>query len=222
MALHDPPLGVPFINLETGFVTEPWAKWLIINKRDKANRVEDGTENNIVLLDSDGNPKDSSSSLSDIEDLIGAPFAELAETKIIASDGDGGIQEVDLSDWITGTAGRITVTNDGDGTVTLQVVLKADSGLTSDANGIYPKLKTGFGIAVDADGLQLKQDTNIVDASESHTITDPGDAPADADALRDDLVLNAIPDIEAALNALGVKVNAILDLLLATELMAGP
>ena len=63
MALHDPPLEVPFIDTETGIVTKPWAQWLIISKRDKANRVEDGTEDNIVTLDSDGNPQDGSSAL---------------------------------------------------------------------------------------------------------------------------------------------------------------
>lgn len=221
MALHKPPLEVPFINMNTGHVTEPWAKWLIITQRDKANRVEDGTENNIATLDEDGHPQDSASAIGDISDIVDN-FAELVETKIVATDGAGKLTEVDLSDWISGTAGKITVTDDGDGTVTLNVTLKADSGLTFDANGIYAKLKTGFGIAVDSDGLQLNQQVNIVDASESHTITDPADAPATADALRDDLVLNAIPDVEAALNALGVKVNAILALLLASEMMAGP
>jgi len=44
-------------------------------------------------------------------------------------------------------------------------------------------------------------------ASEVHTVTDPADTPATADALRDDLVLNTIPSIEAALNALGAEFN---------------
>ena len=48
------------------------------------------------------------------------------------------------------------------------------------------------------------------------------DAPADADELRDDLVTNTIPSIEAAINANGAKINEILDLLLASELMDGP
>jgi len=213
LALHDPPLEVPFINTKTGFVTEPWAKWLIINKRDKANRVEDGTEDNVMLIDDTGNPKDGSRALpsgdlvgsTDTQELENKTFAELVSTKILASDGSSGLQEIDLSDWVAGTSGRITVTDDGDGTVTLTVPLKASYGLDSDA-----------------DGLKLKQDANITDASESHIITDPADAPATVDALRDDLVLNAIPDIESALNALGVKINAILDLLLATEIMAGP
>ena len=58
-------------------------------------------------------------------------------------------------------------------------------------------------------GLIISQ-AHIADASTSHAITDPGDAPADADALREDLVTNTIPSIEGALNALGTKVNAVL------------
>jgi hypothetical protein len=53
-------------------------------------------------------------------------------------------------------------------------------------------------------------EAHIADAVTSHTITDPGDAPADADALREDLVTNVIPSIESALNALGTKTNSIL------------
>ena len=213
MALHDPPIDIPFLDLGTGYVTEPWKQWFIINKRDKANRVEDGTEGNLVTLDEDGNPADSLTTppdgdfvgTSDTQELANKTFAELVGTQILASDGSGGLTEIDLDDWVTGTAGRLTVTDDGDGTITLTVPLKASFGITSDANG-----------------LSLNQQANVVDASTVHAITDPADTPATADALRDDLVLNAIPDIEAALNALGTKVNAILALLLASEMMAGP
>ncbi len=51
---------------------------------------------------------------------------------------------------------------------------------------------------------------HVADASTTHAITDPGDAPADADALREDLVTNVIPTIETALNNLGTKINALL------------
>ena len=60
---------------------------------------------------------------------------------------------------------------------------------------------------------------NVADASEAHTVTDPADSPADADALRDDLVTNTIPSIESALNALGVKINAIISALETAKLM---
>jgi hypothetical protein len=58
-----------------------------------------------------------------------------------------------------------------------------------------------------------KIEAHIADAVTVHTITDPTDAPVDADALREDLVTNVVPSVESALNALGVKVNAIIAVL---------
>lgn len=211
--LHDPPINVPFIDLDTGMVTVPWQEWLVVTKRDKANRVEDTEGDNVALLDINGHPSDSLSPVPEggfvgttaVQELANKTFTELVGTSILASDGSGGLSEVDLSNWITGTSGRITVTDEGDGTVTLTVPLKADFGITSDANG-----------------LSLNQQANVSSASTSHAITDPADAPVDADALRDDLVANAIVDIENALDALGTKINAILTALIAAEIMAGP
>lgn len=74
--------------------------------------------------------------------------------------------------------------------------------------------------ASDTVTFSVKQQAHEADASASHSITDPGDAPADADALRDDLVTNTIPAIEAALNALGTKVNNILSKLETAEILA--
>lgn len=62
--------------------------------------------------------------------------------------------------------------------------------------------------------------SHVADASASHSITDPADTPASADALRDDLVANAIPEIEAALDALGTKINSIIATLEAAGLHA--
>ena len=119
LALHNPPIETKFLD-ENGYVTRPWAEWLYIAKRDKANRIEDATENLILVADDEGNPKESTSSVSDITTLIGAPFAELSSTKIIAYDSASGVlQEIDLNDWVDGTTNEITVTDDGDGTVTL-------------------------------------------------------------------------------------------------------
>jgi hypothetical protein len=81
----------------------------------------------------------------------------------------------------------------------------------------------GITIVDDADGtitVNVNQQTHIADASASHAITDPGDTPASADILRDDLVANAIPDIEAALDALGSKVNSILSALETAGILA--
>ena len=106
---------------------------------------------------------------------------------------------------------------DADG---LQTVIKADSGLSVDADGLQMAIKANSGLAVDADGLQLKQQAHIEDAATAHTITDPADTPADADALRDDLVTNTIPAIENALDALGTKINSLLDALETAEVLA--
>lgn len=82
----------------------------------------------------------------------------------------------------------------------------------------------GLGITVtdDLDGtvtIAIKQQDHISNASAAHSITDPADSPANADALRDDLVANAIPDIEAALDALGAKINLILTALETAEVL---
>ena len=58
--------------------------------------------------------------------------------------------------------------------------------------------------------IERSPGVHIADASVAHAITDPADAPATADILRDDLVANAIPEIKAALDALGTIINAIL------------
>ena len=58
--------------------------------------------------------------------------------------------------------------------------------------------------------IERSPGAHVADASVAHAITDPADAPATADILRDDLVANAIPEIKAALDALGTTINAIL------------
>jgi len=80
-------------------------------------------------------------------------------------------------------------------------------------------LSIGDGLEKSNGSLQVTKAATQADASVAHAITDPADAPANADALRDDLVANAIPDIEAALDALGTKVNEIIDKLQAANLM---
>ena len=90
-----------------------------------------------------------------------------------------------LSSWVGSTIG-ITVTDDGDGSIT----------------------------------INIKRQDHEADASTAHGITAPGDAPASADALRDDLVANTIPSIESALNALGTKINNILAKLETAEVLS--
>lgn len=209
MALHDPPLDIPFLDLKTGYVTDPWKQWFIINKRDKANRVEDGIEGNLMKLDADGNPADSLTTApegdfvgtSDAQELSNKTFAELVSTKMLSSDGSGGITEIDLHDWVTGTAGRLTVTDDGDGTITLTVPVKASFGVTSDANG-----------------LSLNQQANVVDASAVSAVT----LTAGADTVNIATCNTTFSTMVTEINSIKDKVNSILSLLLASEIMAGP
>ncbi len=102
----------------------------------------------------------------------------------------------------------------------ISILLDSNPGLELGTGGIKVKLKSGYGIDVDSDGLKLKRQAHEADASTSHTITDPADSPASADALRDDLVANTIPSIESALNSLGTKINNILAKLEAAEVVA--
>ena len=54
----------------------------------------------------------------------------------------------------------------------------------------------------------------------AHAIVDLADSPASADALRDDLAANTIPDIESKLNALGSAINSVIAVLESKGLMA--
>ena len=89
MALHDLDFNTPIVDSRTGLVTQSFLEWLLINKRDKANRIEAGTEDNVMLQDEDGHPK------------------------------DGGPYTPKLGDTLFGTTNQIYITDNGDGTLTL-------------------------------------------------------------------------------------------------------
>lgn len=72
--------------------------------------------------------------------------------------------------------------------------------------------------AIDAEARKATADP-IADLSLA-SITDPADTPADADALRDDLVNNTIPSIEARLASIQTFVND-LKTALETNLIVG-
>ena len=74
-----------------------------------------------------------------------------------------------------------------------------------DLNAPFTHTGDTFGALSATPSAQL---AHIADAVTSHAITDPADTPADADALRDDLVANTIPSIEAKLDALATVVNS--------------
>lgn len=64
------------------------------------------------------------------------------------------------------------------------------------------------------------QATEVTEIGSAPSITDPADTPADADALRDDLVTNTIPSIESALSTIYTKIDSILAAMKNTGAMA--
>ncbi|HNU81939.1 MAG TPA: hypothetical protein PKO05_00720 [Thermoanaerobaculia bacterium] len=83
--------------------------------------------------------------------------------------------------------------------------------------GVWVGLTTGSQSAAIAD---LSGTVGGVAGDALTAVTDPADTPADADALRDDLVTNTIPTIEANFTDLQAKVNAILAALRAANIIA--
>jgi hypothetical protein len=139
------------------------------------------------------------------------------DSVIIYSDGTnwkvGARRFGDMADRITGTTNQVTVTDNSDSTVTLSLPQSIDTDADVEFDSAtLDDLTASTLVQADANKKLIShtEDSHIADASTSHTITDPGDAPADADALRDDLVANTIPDIESKLNSLGTTVNSIL------------
>ncbi len=94
------------------------------------------------------------------------------------------------------------------GSIVFQTAAAGSTGSTPNT------LATAFTIAPGGVGFfgvtPAAQQATVADASTAHAITDPTDAPADADALREDLVTNVIPSVETSLNNLGTKINSIL------------
>jgi hypothetical protein len=107
--------------------------------------------------------------------------------------------------------------------------LAADPGL-EDVSGLRVKIKADSGLTVDGDGLQVTPAAAQTDSSQDtldlSSVTDPADAPADADALRDDLVANALAELqtrdgelETAVETLAGEFNSLLAKLRAADLL---
>lgn len=114
----------------------------------------------------------------------------------------------------TDSQGRITISL-GDGlaisTGDIVVDLDSDPGLEFNSGDLRVKIKADGGVVRDGDGLSLSAATTTViggvqqaearaDSTQNSltltTVTDPADTPADADALRDDLVANALSELQ--------------------------
>jgi hypothetical protein len=104
-------------------------------------------------------------------------------------------------------------------------------GLEFDGSGdLQVKVKASSGLTVDSDGLQVTAATARADSSQNAitltSVTDPADAPADADALRDDLVANALAELqtrdgelETAIETLAGEFNDLLSKLRTANLL---
>ena len=210
MALHKPPLEIPFVHLETGFVTEPWSEWLISNYRDKADKIEDGTEGDIVIVGSDGDSEDSGVPLPS-GDVVGTTDTQTLTNKTLTSPTVTGgtlTSSTIVTPTITGgTQASPTIT-----TPTITVPVIAD--LSSMTHDHKSSAKGG-----DYPWADIVIAATQADAVTTHSVTDPSDSPVSADALRDDLVTNTIPSIEGMLNALGTIINALIDKLQTAKLM---
>lgn len=109
MALHDYDFRIPVTDPKTGIASRAFQEWVFINTRDKANRVEDGTEDNIVTLDSDGNPQDGLSSLP-TGSIVGTTGTQTLTNKTLTSP---------AVDGLTGTLASPTITTP---TITVPVI----------------------------------------------------------------------------------------------------
>jgi hypothetical protein len=119
-----------------------------------------------------------------------------------------------------------------DGSNQVTVDLATDPGLEFNSDDLRVKIKTDGGVVRDSDGLSIAAATTTVrggvlkaaartDSSQNAvtltSTTDPADTPADADALRDDLVANVLPtyasrdgELETAVETLAGEFNDLL------------
>lgn len=220
MALHEPPLGVPFVDPKTGFANKPWVEWLVLAKTEKVDRIEDGVENSITTLKSNGQIQDSGIALADISGDITAILAGLDNVRIISSKSDSTLEETELIDWVA-NGGGLTISSDGSGGITVKLSnMNGTKILASNGSGSLQEIDladwisqgTGITITNDGDGSVSVLHTSQGNASDltsivtTYTITDPTDN-ASTTALMSDLVTNTIPSAEAHLSTLAGEIN---------------
>ena len=74
--------------------------------------------------------------------FTGLTVSGLTATRLVASDGASAVASTALSDWVTGTSNRVTVTNDGDGTITLSGPQDLGTTSTPSFNGVNMSAST--------------------------------------------------------------------------------
>jgi hypothetical protein len=60
----------------------------------------------------------------------------LTSSRLLASDDDKSLSSADLSDWLSGTTNQVSVTDDGDGTVTLAIPQDIHTGASPTFAGL--------------------------------------------------------------------------------------
>jgi len=135
---------------------------------------------------------------------FGTSLGSLANQDADAVNIDGGAIDGTIIGGTTPAAASVTTLDIG-GTVTIGAFNVVLDTTTGSQIGTAAEQKLAFHGAT-----PVVQAAHIADATTAHSITDPADAPADADALREDLVANALPELVAALDALGTTLNAVI------------
>lgn len=84
---------------------------------------------------------------------------DLSASRLISTDADNLLTSIDLADWVSGTSGILTVTDDGDGTVTLNISDLSDPGADripfwdESSNKVSWASVIGNGLTLDATNL---------------------------------------------------------------------
>jgi len=76
LGLHETPFKAPFVDPQTGYVTQPWVEWLLISQTDKLDLISSATAGNIAVFTSTGNIEDGEYSISDLTGLISSGDSE--------------------------------------------------------------------------------------------------------------------------------------------------
>jgi len=132
-----------------------------------ANIIEIDRINNIIVMGTTGTT---------------TRFPFVTASRLAYFNGEYDIASVsDLTTWVTGTANQVTVTDDGDGTVTLSTPQNINTGASPQFTGIELGHATDTTITRVSAGIIAVEGTNVMlvgDAPTAHTITSHSDTTA--------------------------------------------